>query len=74
MKKKKKLPAWYSNFVVFAAEKLQQFDPDGLKSASEIEAFILSEIEPCLDDFMPQDKSCFSPYPDYDEPHSTHGL
>ena len=57
MSKRKKLPAWYSNFVVFAAEKLQQFDPDGLKSASEIEAYILNEIEPYLDDFIPHEKT-----------------
>ena len=57
MKKKKKLPAWYSDFVVFAAEKLQQFDPDGLKTASEIEAYIVSEVEPFLSDFIPDEKT-----------------
>ena len=57
MKKRKKLPAWYSNFVIFAAEKLQQFDPDELKTVAEIETFILSEIEPLLVNFIPDEKT-----------------
>lgn len=56
MSKRKKLPAWYSDFVVFAAEKLQQFDPDGLKTGEEIEKFIVDEIEPLLVDFIPDEK------------------
>lgn len=57
MKKKKLLPAWYSNFVVFAAEKLQQYDPDGLKTGEEVEAFIINEVDPYLVNFLPEDKS-----------------
>lgn len=56
MNKRKKLPAWYSNFVVFAAEKLQQFDLDGLKTGEQIEEFIVNEIEPYLSDFIPDEK------------------
>lgn len=62
MKKRKKLPAWYSNFVVFAAEKLQQFDPDGLRTGEELEEFIVNEIEPYLSDFIPEDKSLSSDF------------
>lgn len=62
MSKRKKLPAWYSNFVVFAAEKLQRFDPDGLKTGEEIEEFIVNEIEPYLVNFLPEDKKISSDF------------